>query len=229
VRILPYLGVKSLHKQIDFDRWIDDPINREARCTQLDFLLSPLDDQPPLRQDSTKAPAPTNYLFNALVFPRHRWLRFPGDILDGSSNTVFVAETLRGDGSMTATDVRRQHIVLRVRPSGARTPYDFSESLGVSEFHRNADVAGNRGSSWMDGSHLQGTFLPGRLPNDERPDVVVGPPGEIEGLSGPRSFHNIVNVVMGDGSVKPIDSRTIPYKVWFAALTPAGEWGDGGW
>jgi type II secretory pathway pseudopilin PulG len=222
-KILPYLGQEALYKRIDFSKPISDPVNEATRRTRLDFLLSPLDDQPAIGKDPTKALGPTNYLFNALVFNRH-WCRpFPSGIPDGTSQTVFVAETLRGDGSTTAYDVRRQHIALPVRPPLARGSSAFPDDLGVSEFKQNRNVAANRGASWMDGGHLQGTFLPGRMLNDERPDVVVGPPGKMEGLSGPRSLDDVMNVAMGDGTVIPMNPRTMTYQVWYARLTPDGE------
>src|SRR5262249_2228175 len=169
----------------------------------------------------TKAFGPTNYLFNALAFPAKKGGKFPASFPDGTSRTVFVAETLRGDGSRTASDLFRQHVALTHAKRGRSGGYP--EDLGVWEFEHNRNVAADRGASWMDGGHLQGTFLPGRSPNDGRPDVVVGHPGKMEGVSGPRSLDDIVSVAMGDGTVKPINTRTISYRVWFNYLTPDGD------
>ncbi len=223
-KILPYLGEEALYKRIDFSKPISDPVNEAARRTRLDFLLSPLDDQPLVAKDPTKALGPTNYLFSALSFPRHGVRRFPNSFTDGTSRTVFVVETLRGNGNTTVSDVRRQHVALAHAERGRLgTPYDFPKDLGVWEFKRNRNVAADRGTSWMDGGHLQGTFLPGRMPNDERPDVAVGPPRKVEGLSGPRSLDDVLNVGMGDGRVVHINPRTMTYDVWFTWLTPDGD------
>jgi type II secretory pathway pseudopilin PulG len=236
-KLLPYLGEKDLHKTIDFSRSIDDPVNEAARRTRLDVLLSPLDDQPAISKDPTKAPAPTNYLFNGLAFPYGHGLKFPGSFLNGTSQTVFITETLRGDGNAQAVDVNRQHIVLSERQA-RRYSREFRHEMGVAEFRDNRDVAADRCSSWMDGRMLQGTFISGahsrskwlhagqRCPNEPRPDVVVEIPGELDGLAAPRSLTDIVIVGLGDGSTRNLDvSKLLPDR-WIKVTDP--DWVDEG-
>src|SRR5262245_17600179 len=128
-KILPYLEAQDLHRKIDFTKPISDPANETARRTRLDVVLSPLDDQPPLGKDLTKAPAPTSYLFNGLAFPRGYPCRYPSSFIHGTSSTVFVAETLRGDGKPRAVDVRHQHIVLSEREA-RKYPAEKREEMG---------------------------------------------------------------------------------------------------
>src|SRR5262249_11256117 len=145
-KLLPYLGEKDLYKTIDFSRSIDDPKNEAARRTRLEVVLSPLDDEPVLGKDPTKVPAPTSYLFNGLAFPRGYSRRYPSSFINGTSSTVFVAETLRGDGRPRAVDVRRQHIVLSEHKA-RKYPAEKREEMGVAEFKSDVNVAADRCSS----------------------------------------------------------------------------------
>jgi len=237
-KLLPYLGEKDLYKTIDFSRSIDDPKNEAARRTRLEVVLSPLDDEPVLGKDPTKVLAPTSYLFNGLAFPRGYSRRYPSSFINGTSSTVFVAETLRGDGRPRAVDVRRQHIVLSEHKA-RKYPAEKREEMGVAEFKSDVNVAADRCSSWMDGRMLQGTFISGRAtpgivdlrpdgrpeppawvhsgkryPNDERPDVVVQFSDQLDGLAAPRSLTSIILVGMGDGSVRRIDVDKLPSEQW---------------
>jgi hypothetical protein len=140
-------------------------------------------------------------------------MRFPASITDGTSNTVLSGETLKGDGKTTATDVRRQYVLLKKEDLKATGP-----NSGVKYFKDGKNIAGDRCASWMDGRFLQGTFN-GRLRiNDERPDVSCG---GVSGVSALRSFNQIVPVGLLDGSVRII-SMGISHDTWKAAITPSG-------
>jgi len=221
-KLLPYLEHNALSKKIDFTKSIDDKANAEARGTVVKRFLDPADKARTGGggKDPTKGYGPTNYLFNGLVFFHNSKPRFPATFTDGTSNTIVVAETLRGDGSNQATDMRRQYVALTAA-EGAKYKGQ-RENMGIKEFKKGKRIAGNRGASWMDGRLLQGTFLPGRGPNDPRPDVMVGAPERMDGLTGPRSLDDTVNVALGDGSVKPINARKLTYTTWYHALTPSG-------
>lgn len=237
-KILPYLGEPDLYKQIDFSKSITDPANGTIRRTRLAVVLSPLDDQPLVARDPTKAPAPTSYLFNGFAFRTEKFpTRIPVSFLNGTSNTVFVVETLRGDGETRAVAVRRQHIVLSEREA-RKYEKDNRGEIGVAEFRASTHVAADRCSSWMDGRMLQGTFISGRhsyddrihpgqrSPNDHRPDVVVEIPDQLDGLAAPRSLSDIVLVGMGDGSARRIDTSKLPPDRWIKATDP--DWLDWG-
>lgn len=223
-KLLPYLGKKALYKKIDFTRSINDRANEAVRTMVLELFLNPEDKGQPLvtgSKDPTKRYGATNYLYNGLVFYRNSKTRFPASITDGTSNTIALVETLRGDSKKPA-DVRRQYVSLAADVAAKyRRQGKFGEDMGVKEFKAGKHLSADRCASWMDGRLLQGTFLPGRGPNDERPDVIAGAPERMQGLTGPRSLTDIVNVGMFDGSVKPVNKK-ISYTTWYYALTPAG-------
>jgi prepilin-type processing-associated H-X9-DG protein len=164
----------------------------------------------------------TNYLFNAGsraaltdndgLFFKDSQVKFP-DITDGTSNTVFNCETLKGDGGVKAMTVKRQHILLK-----AEALKDITAEAGVQDFKDNQNVAGDRCASWMDGRFLQGIFNSMLRPDDARPDVSCAGLG---GLSGPRTLTNGFNVGFADGSVRFI-VNTVSHETWKALTTRGG-------
>src|SRR5207302_7390609 len=112
----------------------------------------------------------TNYLFNAGaeyplkdndgVFYENSKTKFP-DISDGTSNTMMIGETLKGDGGTKATDVHRQYVALNKEDLK-----NLAEESGAKEWKDGKNIAGDRGKSWMDGRFLQGTFTATRTLND---------------------------------------------------------------
>jgi type II secretory pathway pseudopilin PulG len=206
---LAFIEQDNLFKTIDFKKSIDDKANAKARQTVIKTYLSPRDPLPSVKAEW----GATNYLFNDQVFvPSSKKMRFPQSITDGTSNTILSGETLKGDGKTTATDVRRQYVLLKKEDLKATGP-----NSGVKYFKDNKNIAGDRCASWMDGSFLQGTFN-GRLRiNDERPDVSCG---GVSGVSALRSFDQIVDVGMLDGSVRIINLG-ISHDTWKAAMTPS--------
>ncbi len=217
-KLLPYLEQDKLYKKIDFKKSIDDGANAEARQTVVKVFVDPDDKAVAPAKDPTKGHGPTNYLFNGLVFYHNSKSKFPTSFPDGTRQTVLLVETLRGDGKTKGTDVRRQYVVLSVREADKYK--GNREAMGVEEFKDGKHTTADRCASWMDGRFLQGVFLPGRVPNDPRPDVMVGMPQRMEGFSAPRSMEDTVNVAMADGSVKVINSKKITAATWHAAVTP---------
>ena len=125
----------------------------------------------------------TNYLFNDKLFFLNSKTHFPASIPDGTSNTIGIGETLKGDGKTKAVDVSRQYVLLKkddLKKTGPDT--------GVEYFKDNKNIAGDRCASWMDGRFLQGTFNSRLQPNDERPDVSCG---GVSGVSALRSFDDV--------------------------------------
>src|SRR5262249_51285182 len=132
---------------------------------------------------------------------------------DGTSNTIMIGETLKGDGGTGPKDVARQHVDL-----GKDALKGLKEDAGDKEWKDNKNVVGNRCASWMDGRFLQGTFNSGRLPNDTRPDVSCDGLG---GWSALRSTSDKVSVSMCDASARFIKAK-IDAMVWKALITPNG-------
>jgi type II secretory pathway pseudopilin PulG len=209
-QILPYIEQDGVWKLIDFDKSIDDPANAAARKTKIATFLSPRD---PIERVKDEYGA-TNYLFNDQLFSLNSKATFPASLPDGTSNTVMIGETLKGDGGDKPEDVRRQYVLL-----GKDDLKGLKDDAGVQDWKDGKHIAGDRCASWMDGRFLQGVFNGKLKPNDERPDVNCGGAG---GLSTLRSKTNRIALGMGDGSIHYIDSTKLSFQTWSAALTPAG-------
>ncbi len=218
VYLLPYLEQANLYKLVDFNSAVDSAANQKVANVGVKTFLNPTDPAPAVL-DKTFG---TNYLFSAGtkytlkdndgVFYKESKLRIV-DIKDGTSNTLMIGETLRGDGGAKVVDVHRQHVVLKKDALKG-----LKEESGVPEWKDGKEIAGDRCKNWMDGRFLQGTFTATRPMNDEKPDVDCGGVG---GLSALRGLENGTNVALCDGSVRFV-SNSISLKVWKAAATRSG-------
>jgi hypothetical protein len=209
-RLLPYFEQDALYRKIDFTKSIDDPANAAARATRVQWLESPRDPV----GEAVPGRGPTSYLFNDKVFYLNSAVSIQQiNAADGTSNTISLGETLKGDGQKNAVTVQRQYVLLsKDRLKGLK------EDAGVDFFKNNRNIAGDRGSSWMDGRFLQGTFN-GRLRlNDPRPDVSCAGAG---GVSTLRSLDDSVLVGVCDGSVRTLSARRLSLKTFQYALDPA--------
>src|SRR5262245_54997901 len=209
-KILPYVEQDALYRQLDLEKPIDDPKNAKVAATTVKTFLSPNDPRMGVKPNL----GATNYLFNAGsqpglekndgIFFQDSKIRF-ANITDGTSNTLFSAETLKGDGGDKAQDVKRQHVLL-----GQDALKDVKDETGAAEWKVGKNIAGDRCASWMDGRFLIGTFTATRKLNDERPDVSCGGAG---GLSSLRSPDRIIGVGFADGSVRTVKDG-IDLEVW---------------
>jgi type II secretory pathway pseudopilin PulG len=165
--LLPYIEQDAVYRTIDFKKSIDDEANAAARKLHIKVFESPQD---PVGQVSPDWGA-TNYLYNDLIFSANPKFNL-ANVPDGTSNTIGIGETLKGDGRTRAETVQRQHVRLDKDKLKGLKPDDGVEYFRRSRAGKDSKhIAGDRCESWMDGRFLMGTFN-GRLqPNDPRPDV----------------------------------------------------------
>src|SRR5262245_7160985 len=112
--LLPYIEQDNVYKLLNLEKAIDDPANKQAREVIIRTYLSPNDPLPPAVNNGS-----INYVFNAGskydlndndgVFYLDSKVKLT-DITDGTSNTLFAGETLRGDGDAKGVDVLRKHV-----------------------------------------------------------------------------------------------------------------------
>jgi prepilin-type processing-associated H-X9-DG protein len=216
--LLPYIEQDTVFKSIDLKKKVDDKDNVTAAAAKIRILINPAD---PVMEVSKDFGA-TNYLFCAgakyelkdndgVCFAGSK-IKFP-DIADGTSNTLLVGETLKGDSMVKAMDVHRQHVQLKKDDLK-----NLTAESGVKDWKDDKNIAADRCKTWMDGRFLQGTFTATRVVNDEKPDVNCAGVG---GLSGLRGVNTGVNVAMCDGSVRFVQ-MTVAVEVWQALATRAG-------
>jgi type II secretory pathway pseudopilin PulG len=211
-RLLPFIERDNLYKVLDFTKPCDDKVNAEVRKTAIQVFINPLDHAPAADMDS----AYTNYLFNAGskydladnngVFFLNSSIKIT-QILDGTSNTIMIGETLRGDGMVRAVTVKRQHVALKKADLK-----DLNDDSGVADFKDDKHIAANRCAAWIDGRFLQGTFTTTRTLNDEKPDVDCEGDG---GLSGLRAIRDVGAIALCDGSTRRVTQK-IKLDVWKA-------------
>lgn len=208
-RLLPYIEYGQVYQKINYTKPVADPVNAAARKTVIPTFLSQRDPIKKVRDDS----GATNYLFNDLLFFRNSKSSIPRSFPDGTSNTIVIGETLKGDGGDKAEDVRRQYVLLKKDSLKGVKP-----DTGVGYWKDGQDIAGDRFASWMDGRFLQGMFNGKLKLNDERPDVSCGGEG---GVSTLRSLDDSIAVGLGDGSCRYLNAKRLSFTTWTYALDPA--------
>jgi Tfp pilus assembly protein PilE len=208
--VLPYIEQQAIYQMIDFKKPMDDKANVAARKVVIKTFLDPRDAVKSVSDDF----GATNYLLcagskpaladNNGIFYLNSKVTF-AEITDGTSNTMMGGETLKGNGAVKATTVKRQYVLLK-----KDALKEIKDDAGVKDWENNKNIAADRGASWMDGRFLQATFTGTRTFNDEKPDVSCGGAG---GLSGLRSELEVVNILIADGSVRTVKAN-VKLETW---------------
>lgn len=216
-----------------------NPAQAPAAGTTIPFFLCPSDPQAPVCSAYNAADfAGTNYMVNGGtgegvfydtryptdgVFWNSSYLRF-ADITDGTSGTLFMAETLRGacfttDGSAPA-DPRRQGgslaTVAKTIPNQPGTNPPLTDSLCATA----TKWLGSHAIAWIWGQTPQSVFNTHEPPNSPRPDCTSNGQGWFKAAS---MHAGGVNSLLGDGSVRFV-GESINLATWRALSTrSAGE------
>jgi prepilin-type N-terminal cleavage/methylation domain-containing protein len=157
-------------------------------------------------------------------------LRF-ADITDGTSNTMFMSQTLLGlnmnltksFAELTPEERCRQTASLPGRglftgPGGANPGYGSSPPIGPTDFQSATSWRGTRGGSWIWANANVNGFTAALPPNSADPDSTAHGLGW---LSARSNFSGGVNVCLGDGSVRFV-RNTVNVATWRALATRAG-------
>lgn len=237
VEILPQLNQASLYNQLDHQEWVGrfhaydppaalSPQNQRALETTIPTFQCPSDRSRPgscsyranlgTGADWYRSPTPGcfdphngNGAFEAMR--KLRTANFP----DGLSNTTFYSERVIGDGDPSAFDLWRDHSQVSAGwPSctAAELRTTCRAIAGAAPNH-----ASFQGFTWLYASKGQTAYDHILGPNSRIPDCAVdglSTLGADHGAISPRSQHaGIVNVAMGDGSVRSI-AEEIDVGVW---------------
>ena len=205
-KLLPYVEQAGVYQTIDFDKPMDDKANAAARKVEIKVFLNPRDTITSVNGDY----GATNYLLcagNKPALAKNNGLFSDTKGLtlaivangNGTSRTMMAGETLKGDGAVKATTVKRQHVLLKKEDLK-----EIKDDAGVKDWEKDKNIAADRCASWMDGRFLQTTFTVTRTLNDDKPDVNCAGLG---GLSGLRSNDDSVFILYADGSVRPATSK----------------------
>lgn len=249
-RLLPFVDQTALQSLIDFNQPVlaGSPLGFSTTTkTPISLLMCP-SDPAPLKVTLTFGAdlAGTNYMANSgsgtsvagstafydPAFPTDGLFWFDSrirfaDITDGASNTLLMAEALRGPG----TDLSSTPI------ASLPKPYNVSASLstgrsrvgtspgGVSPMYSESDIStatawkGDRGFPWI-WAQASATLFNGYLgPNSMLPDAY----SHNRGWFAARSTHaGTVNAGMADGSVRSV-SNNIDLTVWRGLSTRSGS------
>ena len=235
-QLLPYVEQDNLQRLVDFTIPLTlgsggsqtlNPPHLQAARSPVKLFLCPSDSGPQLFQNNGADWTPNNYMVNMGTGVSAQSLAAPNDgivwytsqlritdITDGSSNTLLMAEAIRGNnvhtmGSQPA-DIRRQHASF----GGSGNPPLMSDAFcaGATRW------SGTRGSTWLWGREFNVCFTTTHLPNQQITDC--GNNGS--GFFKAASFHTGgVNVAFCDGSVRFVRD-SINLATWRAYSSRSG-------
>jgi hypothetical protein len=140
------------------------------------------------------------------------------DIIDGTSNTAFFSERIRGGGFPNP----RTDMFTMMNQTSLDATYQTCTSLDPTTAVPLTSVGG---ASWVMGEMCCTTYNHVSPPNTKT-CAGMGFPGNMSNMAmqvPPSSFHpNIVNVLLGDGSVRPV-TNDIDLITWRALGTRNGQ------
>jgi prepilin-type N-terminal cleavage/methylation domain-containing protein len=243
--ILPYLEQRHLAEIVDPSQPLFffsgtstlNPAQAPAAGTPVKVLLCPSDPQSPICSAYNAADfAGTNYMVNGGTGSGVFYdTRFPVDgvfwneskvrvaeITDGTSNTLFVSETLRGACATTtgnaATFPRRQGGSLATAAKTIAGQQGTSPPLSDSLCTTATSWLGSHAIAWIWGQTPQTYFNTHAPPNSPVPDCTTNGQGWFRASSLHPSG---VNAVLGDGSTRFIRDQ-IDLATWQALSTRDG-------
>jgi prepilin-type N-terminal cleavage/methylation domain-containing protein/prepilin-type processing-associated H-X9-DG protein len=235
-QILPYVEQTSLHSLVDFNVQLMlgsggsqtlNPPHQPAAKAPVKLFICPSDGGPDLYQSNGADWSPNNYMVNMGTATTVQSLTAPNDglfwyvsqlriqeIPDGTSNTLMLAESLRGNNIQTIAsapiDPRRQYSSF----GGAGHPSPLSEAYCAV----NTRWSGNRGSSWLWGREFNVVFTTFHTPNHHVTDCSANGAGYYKASS---RHGGGVNVMLVDGGVRFVADR-IQLSTWRELSTRAG-------
>jgi prepilin-type processing-associated H-X9-DG protein/prepilin-type N-terminal cleavage/methylation domain-containing protein len=248
--LLPYLEADTLYQQIDFNLNPEDPGNDVALNQTIPYFLCPSDDfrklqglsavhNYPLSTGTTYPLSPRNPAGTAVtgVFFENSWLRL-ADILDGTSNTVCISETIKAEGGPSVWDgVSKTNGFVLTRGND-----NSSNGPELTDYASQCSGAGlllqqTRGSRWLYGAPGHSMYNHMRAPNDAGIDCRGGLPHSIRtnhwwdrlSLSvAARSRHaGGVNALFCDGHVQ-FAQNSVSVAIWQALGSRSGGEAVGG-
>jgi len=237
-QLLPYVEQENLQRLVKFDVQLMDgsggsqTINAQqvnAAKIPIPLFLCPSDAGPMLYQSNGADWGPNNYMVNmgtglskpmqSLANPNDGVVWYLSkvrllDIGDGTSNTLLMAEAVRGNNVETnpasaPVDARRQYASFGGTDVN---PVDDALCTGSTRW------AGNRGSSWLWGREFNVCFTTTHRPNQVVTDCGRSGAGFYKAAS---QHPGGANVLLGDGSVRFVRDA-VDLAAWRAAGTRAG-------
>ncbi len=244
-RLLPYLEQSNLLNLVDpreplfFFSGVStlNPVQAPAARTVVPFFVCPSEPQPVICTNYNSAEfAGTNYVANSGTgLGVYTDLRYPTDgvfwnsadlkigaVSDGLSNTLFMAESLRGAGANASGTLPKN--VERYASSVTSSIRLISGQPGTNPHFNDAICAaatswlGSRSIAWIWGQAPQTTFNAYHPPNAKVPDCTAHGQGWFKASS---QHTGLVNVVLGDGSVRSV-SDGIALPLWRGLATRSG-------
>ncbi|MFG0286792.1 MAG: DUF1559 domain-containing protein [Rhodopirellula sp. JB044] len=247
-KLLPFLEQQNLMELIDFNVQMGHPGKNdlpvelhEAAQTAVPAFLCPSDPEPAehifTMPSGAEIPiAGTNYGMNQGSGVDHSFhpvneadglcwanakIRF-ASILDGTSNTLAFAETLRGPGG-DASGLPNNLITSQTYRS-TENPSNFLDEMDNGDFdavyNATTDWSGTRCEYWLRGTAPNGPLLVGRMtPNSRVPDFTY----RSAKVNSARSNHTGgAMAVFADGSVHFV-TDSVDREVWHASWTRMGR------
>jgi prepilin-type N-terminal cleavage/methylation domain-containing protein/prepilin-type processing-associated H-X9-DG protein len=231
-RLLPYMEQNQIYSKINFGVEYNDPLNDEARLTNVPTFRCPSDPSTsipvnvggannyyvnsgtvPLWSRSASNPMP-NVPDNDGVFYRDSFLKLAA-ITDGLSNTAGFSERLCGDYNQTKSTPKTDTFQPGTQPFTADAAYNDCYAINLSDLSKQgfSDI----GTPWIRGYHSTSEYYHIAPPNGRS---CMFPPGRIMTTANSQHGGN-VNMTFVDGSTHTVPG-SVDMVVWRAIGTRAG-------